>query len=256
MAHRPRSLQHEYELFVDREIEAYKESVSRSVLLSLGDEAVQSLASQQQLALTEILLAAEVDRIIRARLRLPKYVTWRRRRLRSLKEFSRPERWGLRPDGAIARTAHAAADGHVLIAGATEEGPALYLAANGCAVTTIDRSDEIVERVMNTAMEVGLTGRLRGFIGELAHWAPDIPLRAVLCGASALHGLTPDERAHTLALLQAATTDGGLHVVETVAAGEQLLSLEELEATYDGWQITVEREVQRGELLIARKAVA
>ena len=105
MSHRPRSLRHEYELYVDREIENYKESIPRSVILAIGEEAVQSLSSSQQLALTEILLCAEVDRIIRARLRIPSFATWRKRRLKALREFSRPERWGMRPDSAIARTA-------------------------------------------------------------------------------------------------------------------------------------------------------
>ena len=46
MAQRPaRSLKHEYELFVEREIENYKESVPRSVLLSIGDDAVRALAA-------------------------------------------------------------------------------------------------------------------------------------------------------------------------------------------------------------------
>src|SRR5256885_15957737 len=80
MAHRPRSLQHEYELFVEREIENYKESVPRRVILGIGDEAVKSLEAQQQLALTELLLCEEVDRIIRARLRLATFATWRKRR--------------------------------------------------------------------------------------------------------------------------------------------------------------------------------
>ncbi len=41
MALRPqRSLRHEYELYVDEEIENYKESIPRSALLSVGDEAV------------------------------------------------------------------------------------------------------------------------------------------------------------------------------------------------------------------------
>src|SRR5512146_3322639 len=99
MAHRPaRSLKHEYELFVEEEIENYKESVPRSVLLSIGDEAVTTLAIQQQLALTELLLCEEVDRIIFRRLRLPSYSTWRRRRVEQIEELRRPERWGLHPD--------------------------------------------------------------------------------------------------------------------------------------------------------------
>ena len=71
MAYRPRSLKHEYELFVEREIENYKERVARKTILGIGDEAVKSLEAQQQLALTELLLCEEVDRIIRARLGLP-----------------------------------------------------------------------------------------------------------------------------------------------------------------------------------------
>ena len=65
MAQRPtRSLKHEYELFVEQEIENYKESIPRSVLLGIGDDAVSSLATAPQFALTEIVLCDEVDRII------------------------------------------------------------------------------------------------------------------------------------------------------------------------------------------------
>src|SRR5206468_5819146 len=99
MPQRPsRSLKHEYELFVEREIENYKESVPRSVLLSIGDEAVRALADEQQFALTELLLWDEVDRIIFKRLRLPSYATWRKQRIRLLSELKRPEHWGLSPD--------------------------------------------------------------------------------------------------------------------------------------------------------------
>ena len=71
MALRPsRSLKYEYALYLEREIENYKESVPRSVLLSIGDDAVRALAGQQQFALTELLLCDEVDKIIFKRLRL------------------------------------------------------------------------------------------------------------------------------------------------------------------------------------------
>ena len=175
MAHRPRSLQHEYELFVEREIENYKESVPRRIILGIGDEAVASLEAQQQLALTELLLCEEVDRIIRARLRLATFATWRKRRVKALAEFKKPERWGMRADCAIARTAAAAHEGHVLVAGALEEGRSLYLAANGCNVTTLDPTEDVIERVINAAAGVGLTGRIRGVVSDLAEWEPDIP---------------------------------------------------------------------------------
>src|SRR5688572_18847496 len=115
MAQRLQSLQHEYTLFVEQEIEHYKESVSRGVLLGIGDEAVQTLATHQQLALTELILCDEVDRIIKARLRLPSYQTWRRRRLRAIKDYSRPERWGRSPYEPIGREAQTTSAGHFIV---------------------------------------------------------------------------------------------------------------------------------------------
>ena len=98
-----RSLRHEYELYVEREIEDYKDSVSRSVILSIGDEAVASLRAQEQLALDEMVLWDEVDRIIKKRLRIPTYQTWRRRRLKMLAKYKQPEHWGLQPDEPLVR---------------------------------------------------------------------------------------------------------------------------------------------------------
>ena len=78
--HAPRSLRHEYELFVETEIENYKESIPRSALLKIGDEAVSALRSTEQFSMDELLLCEEVDRIIRKRLRVPAYATWSERR--------------------------------------------------------------------------------------------------------------------------------------------------------------------------------
>ncbi|MGI8496103.1 MAG: hypothetical protein ACR2OG_00765 [Gemmatimonadaceae bacterium] len=256
MTLRPRSLKHEYELYVEREIEEYKDSVPRQTILAIGDEAVVSLADQDQLALTEILLCGEVDRLIRQRLRLPSLATWRRRRLKALKDFSRPEYWGLRPDGAIARAATSAAEGHVLIAGATEEGPTLYLAANGCTVTTLDSSETVVERVIGTAARVGLTSFIHGLVADLSSWTPDMPLNAVVCATAAFDGLTVPQRSRAIGLLQQATTVGGVHIVATATENRQLPTIEELEQSYRGWRTSVERDVHSRETFLAWKAVA
>ena len=155
-----RSLRHEYELFVDEEIENYKESVPRSALLSVGDEAVARLESGQQILLTELLLCDEVNDIIFRRLRLPSYNTWRRKRLKIAAELRRPEYWGLSPDHAAVRVMAQAAEGRVLMAGVPEEGSALFLAANGCQVTTVNREHLALERVMQAANEAGLGERV------------------------------------------------------------------------------------------------
>src|SRR5678816_729250 len=153
MAQRPtRSLKHEYELFVEQEIENYKESIPRSVLFGIGDDAVSSQTAAPQFPLTEILLCDEVDRIIFKRLRLPAYDTWRRRRVKLIDELRRPEHWGLRSDDVLVRALPPSSEGRVLVAGAADEVSALYLAANGCEVTTLSAESDAVDRVVQAAI--------------------------------------------------------------------------------------------------------
>ncbi|AHG90152.1 hypothetical protein J421_2615 [Gemmatirosa kalamazoonensis] len=238
----PRSLKHEYELFVEREIELYKDTISRTALLSIGDEAVARLREQAQTTLTEMVLWEEVDRIISRRLRLPSYRVWRQRRLKILAEYRRPEHWGLAPTSALARELAQSDGSHVLVAGVDGEGAAMYSAAHGCAVTALAHEPDAVERVMHAAEVAGLSERVRGCVGDLAQWAPDVALRVVVCTPTAFEHLTPSERAAAIELLQSATLDGGVHLVSTLVAGSAALSVEELRARYDGWAVSVERD--------------
>lgn len=259
-ANRPtRSLKHEYELFVEQEIENYKESVPRSVLLSIGDEAVSVLTAEPQLALTELLLCEEVDRLIFKRLRLPSYDAWRRRRLKLIAELRRPEHWGLRPNDVLVRALPQSTEGRVLVAGAADEASALYLAANGCDVTTLASELDAVERVMQAAIGAGLAGRVHAQMGDLATWTPESTLSAVIVNPSALAGLSQSERARVIEVLQSATADGGVHLVQTIVAAPKTsggISLEELRSRYRGWEITVERGDSGSKTLLARKGAA
>lgn len=258
--HRPtRSLKHEYELFVEQEIENYKESVPRSVLLCIGDAAVASLSAAPQFALTELLLCDEVDRIIFERLRLPGYVTWRRRRVKLIEELRRPEHWGLRPDDMLVRVLPSPSEGHVLVAGASDEGSALYLAANGLEVTTLTPEADALERVMQAAIGAGLAGRVQAHVGDLASFTPHMPLNAVIVNPTALLGLTIEERARVIDALQRATMDGGVHLVQTIIGSGRAsgsVSLEELRSRYQGWEVTVERADDRTKTFFAKKGAA
>jgi hypothetical protein len=253
MAQRPsRSLKHEYELFVEREIENYKESVPRSVLLSIGDDAVRALAEQQQFALTELLLVDEVDKIIFKRLRLPAYTTWRKRRIRLLEEMRRPEHWGLRADDVVVRAAQSvSASSRVLVAGTQVETPALYLAANGCDVTALADYD-VVQRVLDAAEEVGLAERVHASAMALDSFTPQHTLTAVIYSPAAFAGLSAAERARVIQVLQGATADGGVHLVQTIARGKRTpVSLDELQRRYRGWDVTVEESAP--DTFVARK---
>ncbi len=251
-----RSLKHEYELYVEREIEDYKDSVSRGALLKIGDEAVATLMNQAQITLTEIVVWQEVDRIISRRLRLLTYATWKRRRLKVLAQYSKPEHWGIHPEAALVRALIDSSDRNVLIAGAEREGPALYLAARGCAVTAVEPGADAVERVVRAAEAAGLGQRVRSYCAELGAWSPDVELHAVVCSPSAFAGLTSQDRARVIEVLQSATVDGGVHLVETLAAGTDTEALEELASSYRGWSISIDRGVGRPETFLARKQAA
>jgi hypothetical protein len=257
MPQRPsRSLKYEYELFVEREIENYKESVPRSVLLTIGDDAVRALETQQQFALTELLLCDEVDKIIFSRLRLPSYATWRKRRVKLLEELRRPEHWGLDPDDVLVRAVQSvAAESRVLIAATPDENRAmLFLAAQGCEVTALAQPAD-VQRVMDAAEEAGFGERVHASAAGLGSWTPDAPLTAVIYTPAAFAGLSTAERARVIQILQSATEDGGVHLVQTIAAGKRApVSLDELRRRYQGWDVTVEEGTAN--TFMARKAIA
>ena len=81
-------------------------------------------------------------------------------------------------------------------------------------------------------------------------WTPDEPLHAVVCTHAALQSLSPEDRARVIAVLQSATLDGGVHLVETILAGT---GVDELRATYGpGWDVSVETG-KTGQVFLARK---
>jgi hypothetical protein len=252
--HSPRSLRQEYQEYVEREVEDYKNSVSTTFLHSIANEAARALDEGAQLGMREVLLADEVDSIIAKRLRLPSYETWRRRRIKNANELRRPEHWGLRPDTPLRQAIpRGASSAPVLIAGPRLEGSALYLAANGCEVTAVEPEVAVVNRVLRAAQDAGLTEKVRGFVADLVSWTPDGPLAAVICTPAAFAGLSPFEREQVFHLLQRATTDGGVHLIETLVAGQALLTEEELRSRYVGWEISLVPEPGASRTFMAKK---
>ena len=252
----PKSLRHEYSQYVDREIEAYKDSVSREHLCGIADFAQSALEGELQLGMRDVLLAAEVDRIIAKRLKIPSFETWRRRRVKNSSEPKRPEFWGLRSDTPLVQAINSASlHSRVVVSGARVQGSALYLAANGCQVTAIEPEHDVVERVLSAAEDAGLESRVRGLTAELREWRPDGPLAAVICTPAAFAGLSAFERERVIAVLQTATADGGVHLVETIVAGQEAITEEELRARYSGWEVSFVQEPGAARTFVARKSV-
>jgi hypothetical protein len=229
--------------------------------MSLADEAMRRLGSGDQMGMTELLLAAEVDKLIHGRLRLPSYETWRKRRQRNASELQRPEHWGLRGDTPLkAAIPLLAGSGSVLVTGARVEGSALYLAANGCDVTAVEPESDVVERMMQAARDAGLDEKVRGTVSELHTYlhgyAPTDPLTAVVCTPAAFSGLSAEERTRVIDVLKSVTTDGGVHLVETIVAGSSMIDEDELRQQYDGWTISIVPDKGASKTFVARKAVA
>ena len=250
-----RSLKYEYDVFLDAEIERYKESVPRTVILKIADEALACLRAQPQYEPEELSLCDEVNRLIRGRLGLPKYETWRRKRLKVVAEYQRPERWGIRPDAPLVREIRPSVEAHVLVADAQVERATLYLAAHGCLVTALNADEDTLERVVFAASPAGLNSRVRPQLGRLAQWQPDVALSAVICTADSLAGLSVQDRARVIEALQSATRAGGVHLLETAAA-DDVVTIEELRLRYSGWSVAVERESGTGRSFVARKVAA
>jgi hypothetical protein len=100
---------------------------------------------------------------------------------------------------------------------------------------------------------VGLARQLHAYVSPLSEWSPDGPLTAVVCTPAAFAGLSNADRARVIEVLQTATLDGGVHLVETIVAGQTAMTIEELRSQYRGWSISVEREDSAAPTFLARK---
>jgi hypothetical protein len=85
-------------------------------------------------------------------------------------------------------------------------------------------------------------------------WAPEAELDAVIVTSNALRGLTAAQRARVIRLLQSATADGGIHLVEAADTQRTVPTLQELENRYRGWAVSLERDGS-SEIFLARKEI-
>jgi hypothetical protein len=132
----------------------------------------------------------------------------------------------------------------------------LYLVANGCEVTALSEEEEVLQRVLSLAASVGLAERVHAYRADWGGWTPASVLDAVIVTPSALAGLSTSQRAHVIKLLQGATAEGGIHLVETATVTAKALTFRELSNRYKGWAVSVERAATGAELFLARKEVS
>lgn len=235
----PPSLKQQYQEYVLERIEAYKNSMPRSELLRLGDEAFSELqaTSEGQFVLTEVLMLDSVDRLIMKRLALKPYRRWRTH-FKKLRDAQRqPTRWGLDAASPLAALLPRLEPEDVtLVVGAGAE-PAVYLlAAHDVVVTFLAADLGAVERVETRVASEALGGLFEAFVVQLGGWLPDGPqVDLVVLDAGAFADVPGALQGEFLRDAQARTSVGGVHVI---LPGGDGFAPEALLAHYDdaGWE--------------------
>ncbi|MDX2194316.1 MAG: hypothetical protein NW201_13255 [Gemmatimonadales bacterium] len=211
-----------YHAYIMERIEDFKNSLPRSELLRIGDEAVAMLdsAADGQFGLTEMLVLGKVDELIRKRLRLPAFKRWLRDFIPRRAAQREPAHWGLEPAGPVACLLdRLEPEDLALLVGPATEGAALLLAAHDVQVVLVSDDMAAINRVETRAAGEALGGRLSTHLVRfggraLDHaLAPETIVHVALLDAAALAEAEQPARAAFVADLQARTVDGGVHVL-------------------------------------------
>lgn len=254
----PRSLKQEYHEFLLQRIEEYKNTLGRTELLEIGDEAVRELESSAagQYLLTEVLLLEHVDRIIARRLRLPSFPRWRQKH-RALRAAQRaPTHWALDADAPLVAAVRRLEPGDLaVVVGAAALPAALFVAAHDAEVFLLDHDLAAIEGAESRAVTEQLAGRFQALVVTYGGWFPDVAPGLVIIDPAALGPARARERHALLAELQARTRPGGVHVVLPTPAAVEVIPLapEALQAEYHGWAIVRRRRTKAGAGFTATK---
>jgi len=237
----PRSLRSEYDQFIEQRIEEYKDSLARSEILGIGDEAMHELAGADQLQLTEVVLRDQVDAIIRRRLKLPSFRRWRERHLALRAAQSQPGHWGFTAHDPVATLGDLIEDGDpVLVIGASDGACALFLAARGAQVFVADPDIAAIYGLENRAVNEQLGAAIECEVVRLEHWSNgDAAFAACVIETAALASLAASARSALVQRLKDATPEAGRHAVMPGGQdrGAGCLSSDALRSLYADWTI-------------------
>ncbi|HET9065611.1 MAG TPA: class I SAM-dependent methyltransferase [Gemmatimonadales bacterium] len=212
-----RSLRQQYDLYVMDRIEHYKNSLSREELLRIGDDAFAGLGEEsQQYLLTDVLMQGAVDDLIRKRLGIRSYDTWRKQfpKLRATQRD--PVHWGIDPAHLSAGLApRIEPDDKVLLVGSGAMASAYLFAAHDADVTFLGQDFGVIERAEQTVASEALSSTFDAIFVQLGVWLPplDGDFDLVVLDTGTIASLSPGDRRFLLAELQGITQPGGMHAL-------------------------------------------
>jgi hypothetical protein len=238
----PRSLRSEYDQFIEQRIEEYKDSLPRSDILTIGDEAMQELAGTLQFQLTEVVLRDQVDAIIRRRLKLPLFKRWREKHLALRAAQIQPGHWGLSGHDPVVALADLIEDQDpVLVIGAADGACALFLAAHGAMVHVCDPDIAAVYGLEGRAVNEQLGALIECTVVQLEYFDPFAWFVACVVETGALAELPAQERSRLIERLKRVTPEGGRHAVMPAGQGrgraDGQLSSDALRSLYGDWEV-------------------
>lgn len=208
-----------YREFLVHRIEAYKNSISRAELMALAGEALADgdQGTEGQLVLTEVMMLDYVDRLIRKRLRLPTFKTWKQRYGRQRAEQREPAYWGVSDSHPVATLLPRIEPGdRALLIGGRTESLAPLLAANDVDVTFLAGTITVVERVERRAEEESLTGSVEAFVVQVGRpWLPpaEQAVHLVVIDAAELDLLPLSDQVSLVRALQGRLAAEGVQVL-------------------------------------------
>lgn len=212
------SLQQQYDEYILQRIENFKNGLSRHELMALGNEALAEMnaAREAQLTLTEMLMADEVDKLISRRLKLESYKKWSRK-IKNLRAAQRtPMRWGLDPNGPLAKILPRLEPGDTaIVLGPDAEPVAGLLAAHEVHVTFLGDDMTHVDQVESRINDETLGHYCTTYVAPLGHFPCGVPdqVHIVVVDTRTLEGQTAANRRAVLETLMARTLPGGLHLI-------------------------------------------
>lgn len=212
------SLKQQYQEYLLQRIEAYKNSLTRRELLTLGDEAVGELgaAQSEQFLLTEVLIADSVDRLIHKRLALQPYNRWSKgfRELRSAQR--EPNRWGIeRRNPVTALLPRLEPGDSALVLGVEAASVAYLLAAHEVSVMFCGNDMTHVDQVESRVAEEALGHCCGTYVAPTGQFPPELPelVTIVVIDTAVLDPETANRRRLILERLMDRTTPGGVHII-------------------------------------------
>ena len=226
-----------YQEFLVHRIEAYKNSITRQELMAIAGEALadQSASTEGQLLLTEVMMLDCVDRLIRKRLRLPTFKTWKQRYGKQRSAQREPAYWGVSDDHPVTALLPRCEPGdRALLLGARTESLAPLLAAHDVEVTFLAGALTIVERIERRAAEESLAGLVEALVVQLGRpWLPpgEHTIQLVILDATEVGSLSDGDQHGFIRTLQGRLGAVGAHVL--VGQSNRVSALR---PWYDGWR--------------------